>query len=151
MAGMFSLVAAAAAVAAAVVHLVGAADAVDRPRPHTLWSHSGTRISAFAQDRSLVAWFETRRAGCNRVHIFSVANGIHVTLPRQGAARNVTCSWPVGSTPVGLALAAGTGTVVWTLREQSPVPFGYLLGPGVGPKERGGEGGYVAANVAQAH
>jgi hypothetical protein len=133
---MFSLVAAAAAVVAAVVHLAAAAHAADEPRPHTLWVHSGSRISAFAQDGNLVAWFETRRAGCNRVHILSVANGIHVTLPRQGSARNVTCSWPVGSTPVGLALAAGTGNVVWTLREQSPIPFDYLLGAGVGPKER---------------
>jgi len=131
---MHTPLAAVAAAAAALAHLVGGQPAQEQP--HTLWSHADTRIAAFTQDDGLVAWFEARRLGCNRVHVLSLTNGIHVTLPRQGAARNVTCGWPVGTTPVGLALAGRSSSVLWTLREQSPIPFDYLLGAGVGPDER---------------
>jgi len=128
-AAMRSLLAAAVAVAAAAFHSVGAG-----PRAETIYSHANTTIAAFAQDGALVAWFSTGRARCNTVHVISLANPLQTTLPLQGTARNVTCRWAVGSTPVTLALAGGN--VLWTLQERSPIPFDYLLGAGVGAGER---------------
>jgi hypothetical protein len=126
---MRSLLAAAVAVAAAAVHSAGAG-----PRTETIYSHADTTIAAFAQDGALVAWFSPSRKGCNTVHVVSLANPLQTTLPLQGSARNVTCRWVVGSTPVSLALAGGN--VLWTLQERSPIPFDYLLGAGVGVGER---------------
>jgi hypothetical protein len=42
--------------------------------------------------------------------------------------------WRVGTTPVSLALA-GTA-VAWTLRQETPIPFDWLLGAGVGTQNR---------------
>ncbi len=128
MAAMRSLLAAAVAVAAAAFHSAAG------PRTETIYSHADTTIAAFAQDGALVAWFSPSRVRCNTVHVISLANPLQTTLPLQGTARNVTCRWVVGSTPVTLALA--DGNVLWTLREQSPIPFDYLLGAGVGVGER---------------
>jgi hypothetical protein len=128
-AAMRSLLAAAVAVAAAAVHSLAGG-----PHVETIFSHGNTTISAFAQDGALVAWFSPSRGRCNMVHVISLANPLQTTLPLQGSARNVTCRWVVGSTPVSLALAGGN--VLWTLREQSPIPFDYLLGAGVGASER---------------
>jgi hypothetical protein len=128
-AAMRSLLAAAVAVAAAAVQSVTAG-----PHPETIYSHANTSVAAFAQDGPLVAWFSPSRKRCNTIHVISLANPLQTTLPLQGAARNVTCRWVVGSTPVSLALAGGN--VIWTLREQSPIPFDYLLGAGVGVGER---------------
>jgi len=128
-AAMRSLLAAAVGVAAAAVQA-----ATVGPHPETLLSRPNTTISAFAQDGPLVAWFSPSAAHCNTVHVLSLANGIEVSLPQQGGARNVTCRWEVGSTPVGLALAGGN--VLWTLREGAPIPFDYLLGAGVGLGQR---------------
>jgi len=118
---MHALLAAAVGVAAAV-H--GAA----APQPQTLYVQAGATISAFAQDGPNIAWFAPSTTQCNTVHVLSLANGLHPVLPLQ-SARNVTCRWEVGSSPVGLALAGSR--VVWTLREASPIPFDYLLGAGV--------------------
>jgi hypothetical protein len=126
---MRSLLAAAVAVAAAAVHSLSAG-----PHPETIYSHGNTTVAAFAQDGPLVAWFAPGRNRCNTVHVISLANPLQTTLPLQGVARNVTCRWVVGSTPVGLALAGGN--VLWTLQERSPIPFDYLLGAGVGVGER---------------
>ena len=129
MAAMRSLLAAAVAVAAAAFHSAGAG-----PRVETIYSHANTTIAAFAQDGALVAWFSPSRSRCNTVHVISLANPLQTTLPLQGTARNVTCRWVVGSSPVTLALAGGN--VLWTLQERSPIPFDYLLGAGVGVGER---------------
>ncbi|MEP6812897.1 MAG: hypothetical protein ABI990_07905, partial [Actinomycetota bacterium] len=126
---MRSLLAAAVAVATAAVHSLAAG-----PQTETIYSHANATVAAFAQDGPLVAWFSPSRKRCNTVHVISLANPLQTTLPLQGAARNVTCRWVVGSTPVSLALAGGN--VLWTLREQSPIPFDYLLGAGVGVSER---------------
>ncbi|HZR96801.1 MAG TPA: hypothetical protein VFA56_13975 [Gaiellaceae bacterium] len=117
---MRSLLAAAVGVAAALSHHVAAA-----PRVDTLYSAPGS-IAAFAQDGQLVSWFSTRSKGCNVVYVRSVANGITTTLPEQGRSPNVTCVWRVGDTPVRLAAAGNR--VAWTLRQQEPIPFDYLLG-----------------------
>ena len=95
MAAMRSLLAAAVAVAAAAVHSAGAG-----PHTETIYSHANTTIAAFAQDGALVAWFSPSRTRCNTVHVISLANPLQTTLPLQGGARNVTCRWVVGSTPV---------------------------------------------------
>jgi hypothetical protein len=120
---MRSLLAAAAGVAAAVVHTAGGGS-----HPVPLWNGPNATISAFAQDGSLVAWFSPRKTGCNGVHVLSLTNGLHVVLPQQRGARNVTCRWEVGRTHVDLALAGST--VLWTLQERAPIPFDYLLGAG---------------------
>jgi hypothetical protein len=132
---MRSLVVAAAAVVTAVLHLTA-----EGPHIETVYTHSGT-IAAFAQDGPLVAWFapaqNPRRDACNTLHVLSLVNPLHETLPEQGAAQNVTCIWKVGTSPVGLALAGNR--LAWTLRQSSPIPFDYLLGASIGPgggKER---------------
>lgn len=125
---MRSLLAAALGVAAAAFHAAG-------PHPQTLYFKAASTISAFAQDGPLVAWFSPSRTRCNGVHVLSLANGLHTVLPQQGGARNVTCRWDVGASPVGLALASSTA--LWTLPETSPIPFDYLIGAAVGdPRER---------------
>jgi hypothetical protein len=118
---MRSLLAAAVGVAAAIVHAVAGGS-----HPVPLWSEPNATISAFAQDGSLVAWFSPSARGCNRVHVKSLANGLHVVLPQQAGAPNVTCRWEVGRTHVDLALAGSTA--LWTLQEKAPIPFDYLLG-----------------------
>jgi hypothetical protein len=122
------LLAAAVSLATAAVSAAGAA------APHTVNlvpPFSGT-ISAFAQDGPLIAWFTPNRKTCNTVHVRSLANGLHAELPKQAGARNVTCRWAIGSTPVTLAVARQTSDVLWTLHADSPLAFDYLVGAGAG-------------------
>jgi hypothetical protein len=122
-AAMRTLLAAAVGVAAAVFHSAAAT-----PHVETLNTVRG-HVAAFAQDGDVVAWFAPGSGtGCNSVTVASVANPIKVQLPQQGSAQNVTCMWRVGTTPVNLALA-GTN-VAWTLHQESPIPFDWLLGAG---------------------
>jgi hypothetical protein len=120
----------AAVVSAAVALLHGAPHGY---KPQTLYTRAGGPIAAFAQDGSQMAWFAPGVRSCNTVRVRSLDNGLQAVLP-QATARNVTCTWDVGSTPVALALA-GTD-VLWTLREALPLPFDYVLGAGVGTHER---------------
>jgi hypothetical protein len=118
---MRTLLLAAVGVVAAVFHS-GAAT----PPVETLNTVRG-QVAAFAQDGNVVAWFAPGSGTrCNAVTVASVANPIRVQLPQQGSAQNVTCMWRVGTTPVSLALA-GTN-VAWTLHQDSPIPFDWLLG-----------------------
>src|SRR5258705_36097 len=111
------LLAAAVSLATAAVSAAGAAG----PHPVNLVSLGSGTISAFAQDRSLIAWFTPNRKGCNTVHVRSLANGLHAELPRQAGARNVTCRWAVGRQPPKLipgtspavAVAASNGRVAY--------------------------------------
>jgi hypothetical protein len=122
------LLAAAVSLATAAVSAAGAAG------PHTvnLVSLGSGTISAFAQDGPLIAWFAPNRKSCNTVHVRSLANGLHAELPRQAGARNVTCRWAVGLSPVALAVAGKTSDVLWTLHANSPLEFDYLVGAGAG-------------------
>jgi hypothetical protein len=120
----------AAVVSAAVALLHGAPHGY---KPQTLYTRAGGPIAAFAQDGSQMAWFAPGVRSCNTVRVRSLDNGLQAVLP-QATARNVTCTWDVGSTPVALALA-GTD-VLWTLREALPLPFDYVLGAGVATHER---------------
>jgi hypothetical protein len=125
---MRALLVAALGLAAGAAHTAPAT-----PKIRTLYVPPHGTIAAFAQDGPLVTWF-TKGKPCNTVHVLSLANGLQVPLPMQGAAHNVTCKWDVRST-VGLALA-GT-SVLWTLRESAPIPFDYLVGAAVADqKER---------------
>src|SRR3954453_14372403 len=115
---MFSLLAAAVGAVMAVTNA-----AASHPHPATVYTRANTTVSAFAQDGPLVAWF-TKAPNpkvCNGVHVLSLGNGLQANLPQQARVRNVTCTWPVNSTHVGLALAGSD--VLWTLRELSPIPF----------------------------
>lgn len=125
------LLLAALALAAAVGRAAAAA-----PGPQTLWTTSGP-ISAFAQDGSAVAWFQPSARACNVVHVRDLASGGEVALPDESAnARNVTCRWDIEGA-VGLAVARRAGGVVWTLHEQTPLRFDYVLGAGLNdPAER---------------
>src|SRR5579884_4055903 len=82
----------------------------------TLYSTRSGTIAAFAQDGPLIAWFQTSKRGCNTIHIRQLANGLNATLPSQ-TARNVTCTWLVGSTPVQLAIDLNADAI-WMLRGQ---------------------------------
>jgi hypothetical protein len=121
---MRTLVAVALGLLAAATQSAAAA-----PRTETLVTRPGGTIAAFAQDGALIAWFEPSRRDCNRVRLLSLANGLKIGLPLQGGARNVTCRWDV-TEPTRLALA-GAGpspSLLWTLREATPLPFDYLIG-----------------------
>lgn len=106
--------------------------AVKDPSVQTLYVSPHGTIAAFAQDGPLIAWFAPSAKDCNTVHVLSLANGLQVQLPTQ-SGRNVTCRWQI-SAPVGLALAAKSSSVLWTLRDPAPVPFDYLLGAAVGDR-----------------
>jgi len=127
-AGMRSLLAAALGLVAAVTPTASSA-----LRTETLYTRPGGTIAAFAQDGPLISWFAPREPRCNRVHVLSLLNPLKAALPLQGGARNVTCLWQT-TQPVWLALAGGTSQVLWTLREDSPLPFDYLVGAGAGDR-----------------
>ena len=117
------------ALASSIVHPAGRHGQVQTlyqsPPHHT--------ISAFAEDRGVLAWFEPNPHKCNIVWVLQGV--VRDSLPAQGGSyRNVTCRWqvPAGST-VGLAVASGATTVsaLWSLREStthSPLRFDYVLG-----------------------
>lgn len=115
------------AAAAAVLHTGAAA-----PHPQTVFVNPSGRIEAFAQDGQLLTWFSADTDTCNTVSIYSLADGVRLALPLQGANhQNVTCRWPL-TPPVRLALA-GT-RALWTLRETAPLRFDYVLGAGYGDR-----------------
>ena len=124
------LLAAAVSLAAAAVSSAGATT----PRTETLYSRASGTISAFAQDDRLIAWFTPDTKGCNAVHVRSVFNGLKVDLPKQLDSHNVTCRWNIGHSPVTLAIAGKTSNVLWTLHENSPLQFDYLVGAGAGDR-----------------
>jgi hypothetical protein len=115
---------------AAALGLVAAVNptAATAPRPETLVARTGGEIAAFAQDGDVISWFAPSKTLCNRVHVLSIGNGIEIKLPLQGSSRNVTCRWPVVQ-PVGLAMTRKPN-VLWTLREQAPLAFDYVIGAG---------------------
>jgi len=122
------LLAAAVSLAAAAVSSAGATT----PRTETLVPLAPGRISAFAQDDRLIAWFTPNAKGCNAVHVRSVFNGLKVDLPKQLDSHNVTCRWNIGHSPVTLAIAGKTSNVLWTLHEDSSLQFDYLVAAGAG-------------------
>ena len=121
------LVAAVSFAAAASAALGGFAS---RAGVETLYSTRSGSIAAFAQDGPIIAWFQTSKRGCNTIHVRQLANGLDATLPSQ-TARNVTCTWLVGSTPVQLAVDSNADAI-WTLRERVPLAYDYLVGAGAG-------------------
>jgi len=121
------LLGAAVSLVAAFVSAVGAT-----PRTETLYANANGTVSGFAQDGSIIAWFTPGGAGCNTVHVRSLANGTRAELPKQGDTQNVTCRWNVGTAPVSVAIARNQPSVLWTLHENSPLQFDYLVGAGVG-------------------
>jgi len=124
------LLAAAVSLATAAVSSAGATT----PRTETLYSRASGTISAFAQDDRLIAWFTPDAKGCNAVHVRSVFNGLKVDLPKQRDSHNVTCRWNIRHSPVTLAIAGKTSNVLWTLHENSPLQFDYLVGAGAGDR-----------------
>jgi hypothetical protein len=124
------LLAAAVSLAAAAVSSAGAA----APRTETLIHLARGTISAFAQDDRLIAWFTPDVKGCNAVHVRSVFNGLQRDMPKQRDSHNVTCRWNIGDSPVKLAIAGNTSNVLWTLHEDAPLQFDYLVGAGAGDR-----------------
>jgi hypothetical protein len=122
------LLAAAVSFAAAAVSSAGST-----PRTETLVPLAPGKISAFAQDDRLIAWFTPDAKGCNTVHVHSIFNGLQADLPKQRDSHNVTCRWTVGGSPVTLAIAGKTSNVLWTLHESSPLQFDYLVGADAAP------------------
>ena len=114
---------AALGLAAIVVQTASAA-----PRPETLYTSPGGKISAFAQDGSVLAWFARGTKGCNTVWVVDLAHGTQIKLPEQTPSTlNVTCDWEVVP-PVRLAVDGGQIRALWTLRELAPLRFDYLIG-----------------------
>jgi hypothetical protein len=124
---MRPLLAAALGLAAAI------APAAHDPSVETLFEQPHARITAFAQDGPLVAWFAPGARGCNAIHVLSLQIGGQVLLPAQGAQRNVTCHWRPAE-PVGLAIAYEKTRVLWTLRDSAPLPFDFVIAAGVGDR-----------------
>jgi len=113
--------------AAGVVSLLAGGGAAG-PHLQTLYKSPSGPIAAFAQDGSLLAWFEPGKQSCNRVQLLSL-DGVRVTLPNQSPGnQNVTCRWNVTG-PVRLAL--GGTHALWSLLEQAPVPYDYVVGASV--------------------
>jgi hypothetical protein len=104
------------------------------PSVETVFTQRGS-IAAFAQDGALATWFTPVSAGCNMIHVASLTNPAHVTLPEQRGAQNVTCRWQVTPATVRLAIAGKDGRVAWTLWQAGPIPFDYLLGASVGSRK----------------
>lgn len=131
MLAMGSVLAAVAVIATVFQHA-----SADARKPQTVWGpHRGT-IAAFAQDRSMIAWFTPGGNGCNIVQVSSLASGVELVLPAQNA-NNVTCRFVRNHRqPVGLAVAAKVGRVAWTLPLASTLQLDYLLGAGVKPAEQ---------------
>jgi hypothetical protein len=128
---MGSLVAAAAAIAAAFTFSGGA-----EGKPQTLFTLPHGTIAAFAQDGRDVAWFAPGGPKCNTVHLLALDNGLSLDLPAQGA-RNVTCRFNRSRRlPVRLAVAQGAGRALWTLPQEMPLPLDYLLGASVNAGDR---------------
>jgi hypothetical protein len=123
------------AVAAGVVALFSQTAA--RAQPQTVWvSPPRETIAAFAQDGSEMAWFQPGGRTCNLVHLRSTTAPVELELPSQ-AAHNVTCRFVRSRrAPVQLAVAARSGSVLWTLPLQSPLALDYVLGAGVAPTQR---------------
>jgi hypothetical protein len=123
------LLAAAVSLVAAVVSAAGAA-----PRTQTLYSRASGTISGFAQDGGIIAWFTPGVRACNAVHVKQIDNGLTRDLPKQGDAHNVTCRWNVGRSVVSLAIARDKPNLIWTLHENTPLEFDYLVGAAVGDR-----------------
>lgn len=117
--------------------------------PQTIWGpHHGT-IAAFAQDGSMISWFTPGGNGCNIVQVSSLSSGLELVLPAQNV-NNVTCRFVRSRRePVGLAVAAGAGRVVWTLPLVSPLQVDYLLGAGVKPSQQAERRYHELAHTAQ--
>jgi hypothetical protein len=120
------LLAAAVSLAATVASAAGAA-----PGTQTLISRASGTISGFAQDGGIIAWFTPGARTCNGVHVKQLNNGLKADLPKQGDTHNVTCRWPTGHSLVSLAIARDKPNVLWTLHENAPLEFDYLVGAGV--------------------
>lgn len=104
------------------------------PQLETLYSTATGTIAGFAQNGSLIAWFESGGKRCNTVHIENLSNGLNAAVPGT-TARNVTCTWHLGGAPVQLALDSNSDTL-WTLHESLPLEYDYLVGAGAGPGDR---------------
>jgi hypothetical protein len=116
---------------AAAVMLMAAAAPAAGATPKTLVSLPGASIVGFTQNGPFVAWFAKKPGRCNTVHIRSLSNPLSAVVPNIGA-RNVTCTWQVGSGPVPLAIDTNANTL-WTLSESTPLQYDYLIGAGALP------------------
>jgi hypothetical protein len=129
--GMRVLLAAAVSLVAAAVSAAGAT-----PHTQTLYTRAGGTISGFAQDGEIIAWFTPSARGCNGVHVKQLDNPLKADLPIEGSMHNVTCRWNVGRAPVSIAIAGDQPNLMWTLHENSPLEFDYLVGASVRPTDR---------------
>ena len=117
---------------AAAVLLVAAAAPAAGANPKTLIPLPGASVVGFTQNGPLVAWFvKGKQSRCNTVHIRSLINPLSAVVPNVGA-RNVTCTWQVGSGPIPLAIDTNAN-ILWTLRESTPLQYDYLIGAGALP------------------
>jgi hypothetical protein len=118
---------------AGLLVLAGSAVA-GRPAVHTLRKSAGGPIAAIAQDDTVAAWFTAGTKTCNAVHVLSPGKRDQ-SLP-QPSPGSMTCGWDLTNGQSQLAVAARLSTVLWTLHENGPAPFDYVLAGSVGGPER---------------
>jgi hypothetical protein len=123
---------------AGLLVLAGAAVA-GRPTVHTLRKSAGGPIAAVAQDGKVAAWltFTSRSTkACNLVHVFSPGKKDRSLPQPQPSSQSITCNWDLSNGQSQLAFASRMSTALWTLHEDGPAPFDFVLAASVGGPER---------------
>jgi hypothetical protein len=121
---------------AGLLVLAGAAAAAP-PAGHTLRKSPSGPIEAIAQDGSGVAWLTwgAKTKTCDAVHVLMPGKPDR-SLPQPLGPGTMTCNWDLSDGVPQLALAAGVSTALWTLHENGPAPFDYVVSASLGGPEK---------------
>jgi hypothetical protein len=117
---------------AGLLVLAGAAVAA-RPTAHTLRKNRGGPIAAVAQNNGMAAWLASSTKSCNAVRILSP--GKHDRTLPQPASGSLTCGWTLSEGQSQLAVASRMSTALWTLHENGPQPFDWVMAASFGGRE----------------
>ena len=120
---------------AGLLVLAGSAVAVAaRPTAHTLRKSRGGPIAAIAQNNGVAAWLTSSTKSCNAIHV--LAPGKHDRTLPQPAADSLTCGWTLAEGQSQLAVAPRLSTALWTLHENGPQPFDWVMTASFGGPEQ---------------
>ena len=118
---------------AGLLVLAGAAGAA-RPTAHTLRKDRVGPIVAIAQNNGMAAWLASSTKSCNAVRILSP--GKHDRSLPQPPSVGQTCGWNLSEGPSQLAVASRISTALWTLHQNGPQPFDWVMAASIGGPER---------------
>jgi hypothetical protein len=118
---------------AGLLVLAGSAIA-GRPTAHTLRKNRGGPIAAIAQNNGMAAWLASGAKSCNSVRILSPAK--HDRSLPQPPSDGLTCGWTLSEGVSQLAVASRMSTALWTLHENGPQPFDWVMAASFGGPER---------------